>query len=129
MQKLTYSAVLGTLADDGFKPLAVRAGISKNSMELVGDWKNGRRPRFRRLCISTAGALAFSVPASKTFKFDFDADAGITSGEPLVKTWQDKKNDIRLTDNFALFAWDTLDFEKRWDSILREAAKQDKRHV
>lgn len=105
MQKLTYSAVLGTLTEEGFKPLAIRAGISKQSMELVGDWKNGRRPRFRRLCVD-----------EKTQNLVLHKPEMGVSG-------------VRLTDNFALFTWDSIDFEKRWDSIMREAAKQDRRHV
>lgn len=104
MQKLTYSAVLGTLAEEGFKPLMVRTGISANSMELAGEWKNGRRPRFRRLCETRTGEVVFHKPEMN-------------------------KLAVKLTNNFAMFSWDSVEFEKRWDSILREAAKRDRRHV
>lgn len=90
-------AILGTVNEAGvFKQIEVRDGVSPCSVELVGDWRGGLRPRFVR---------AFANPETGTLDV-------IPAGQPL--SWFGKM----LTNKFILTSWDSTRFEGRWEKMM-----------
>lgn len=98
-------AILGTVNEAGtFRQIEIRDCVSPRSVELVGNWRGGLRPRFVR---------AFANPVTGALDV-------IPAGHQL--SWFGET----LTNKFVLTSWDSTRFETRWEKLMLADAEKAK---